>query len=97
LRVSEALALQWKDIDFETNEIQVCSQLDGYGTTKAPKTRAAMRTVPLLPVLGHSLKQHRLQQLANGLAGHDHFVFCSMSGKPLDRHKSELKAWSQQP
>jgi integrase len=86
LRVSEALALQWKDIDFETNEIRVCRQLDGYGSTKAPKTRAAIRTVPLLPVLDHTLRQHRKQQLAEGLAGQEHFVFCSMSGQPLDRH-----------
>jgi integrase len=59
LRVSEALALQWRDIDFETKEIRVRRQLDSNGMTKPPKTRAGLRTLPLLPVLEQTLKQHR--------------------------------------
>jgi integrase len=91
LRVSEGLALQWKDIDFEAKEIRVRRQLDDAGVTKPPKTRSGMRTVPLLPVLDETLRQHRKQQLAGGLVNAEHLVFCSSTGKPLDRHNVRNK------
>lgn len=91
LRVSEALALQWEDIDFEAKEIRVRRQLDENGRTKPPKTRAGTRTVPLLPVLEEPLRQLRKQQLAEGRASPQHLVFCSLTGKPLDRHNVRNK------
>jgi integrase len=91
LRVSEALALQWTDIDFEAKEIRVRRQLDDDGTTKPPKTKAGTRTVPLLPVLDETLRHHRRRQLAEGLASPEHLVFCSFTGKPLDRHNVRNK------
>jgi integrase len=91
LRVSEALALRWADIDFAEREIRVQFQLDGAGKLKRPKTRAGRRVVPLLPVVSDSLKKHRKEQLRVGSAGPDHFVFTTISGKPLDRHNVRTK------
>jgi len=86
LRVSEALALRWENVDFEQRELQVRCQLDEKGVPKRPKPRAGLRTVPLLPVLDQALREHRKQQLALGLAAGEQFVFTTATGKPLDRH-----------
>lgn len=86
LRVSEALALRWEDVDFDRREIHVGHQLEANGNVKRPKTRAGVRTVPLLPVLERELRAHRHKQLASGLAGSQQFVFTTTAGKPLNRH-----------
>ena len=91
LRVSEALALQWSDVDFQSKEIRVRRQLDDKGAAKPPKTRAAVRTVPLMPILEEALRQLRTQKLAAGLAGQEHLVFSSATGQPLDRHNVRSK------
>jgi integrase len=86
LRVSEALALRWEDIDFDRHEVRVRHQLDDHGDLKHPKTRAGVRTVPLLPILEEELRRHRKRQLAVGLVADDRLVFTTATGKPLDRH-----------
>jgi integrase len=86
LRVSEALALRWKDIDFEQREIRVEYQLDEDGALKRPKTRAGVRSVPLLPVVDEVLRSHRRDQLRLGLVSAEQLVFTALTGQPLDRH-----------
>jgi integrase len=86
LRVSEALALRWEDIDFERKEIRVQFQLDEDGDFKRPKTKAGRRSIPLLPVVEEALREHRRNQLGRGLAGTEQLAFTSARGKPLDRH-----------
>jgi integrase len=86
LRVSEALALRWQDVDFDAREVRVRQQLDGKGGTKKPKTKAGTRSVPLLPVLDHALREHRKKQLALGLVNTQSLVFSTATGQPLDRH-----------
>lgn len=53
-RRGEALALQWKDVDFDKKIIS-CSESvvyrRGYVIKKSPKTAAGVRSVPLLPEL----------------------------------------------
>lgn len=55
LRKSEALALQWGDIDFKSNEISVTKSIDytdgASPKYKPPKTDAGTRVVPLLDIL----------------------------------------------
>lgn len=55
MRKSEALALQWSDIDFKTASISVTKSLDytdgAHPKFKAPKTEAGIRTVPIIDVL----------------------------------------------
>jgi integrase len=70
----------------EAGEIRVRHQLGDDGKLKRPKTKAGVRSVPLLPVLAQALKAHRKDQLRVGMAGADHLVFTTASGKRLDRH-----------
>jgi integrase len=86
LRVSEALGLRWSDIDFEGKEVRVTFQLADDGTLKRLKTKTSSRSLPLLPVLAETLKEHRKEQFRLGIAGPDHLVFTTATGKPLDRH-----------
>ena len=61
-RKNEALAVQWKDIDFKEKTISCTKSLEQIGTratTKAPKTKAGYRTVPLLDDLKKALKKPR--------------------------------------
>jgi integrase len=67
-------------------EIRVRRQLDDAGVAKPPKTRAGMRTVPLLPILEQTLRQHLKEQFAEGFVNPEHLVFCTATGRPLDRH-----------
>lgn len=48
LRPGEAAALQWKDIDFDRNEIHVYKAIEsGTSTIKTPKTPAGVRDIPM--------------------------------------------------
>jgi integrase len=53
LRVSEALGLRWRDLDFKAGTITIAGQLGRDGKTWIPvaKTEASAATVPMLPVL----------------------------------------------
>jgi integrase len=57
-RPSEASALIWGDIDFETNAISISKALDGRGCSKSTKTRKS-RLVPMPPSLKSILLAHR--------------------------------------
>lgn len=60
-RKSEALALSWDDVDFESREIKITKSLDyASGANpkyKPPKTDASIRTVPIIDVLYDLLQQ----------------------------------------
>lgn len=86
LRVSEALGLRWQDIDFENKEVRVRGQLDENGGLKKPKTKAGLRSIPLLPVLERELRLHRKRQLGRGLASPEDLVFTTLTGQPVNRH-----------
>ncbi|GIV03991.1 MAG: site-specific integrase [Fimbriimonadales bacterium] len=70
LRISEALALTWNDIDFHDSCVLV----------RKSKTEAGERKVMLIPSLATVLKKHRLAQAP----GTEH-VFATRDGKPLSR------------
>lgn len=60
LRKSEALALEWSDIDLKNKEIHITKSLDysigAHPKIKAPKTEAGTRIVPILDILLPYLK-----------------------------------------
>jgi integrase len=64
LRISEALALEWRHIDFKDDTLTVCQQV-GRGRSPGPgalaprKTQASAATVPMLPTLKRELLAHR--------------------------------------
>lgn len=60
MRKGEILALQWRDIDFEHNLINVTKSVGHAGNRpfiKSPKTENGIRTIPLLTVLKGILEQ----------------------------------------
>lgn len=58
LRPGEAAALQWKDIDFDKNEIHVYKAVEsGTNTIKTPKTVAGIRDIPMRKELRRVLWQ----------------------------------------
>lgn len=60
LRPGEAAALQWKDIDFDRNEIHVYKAIEsGTNHIKTPKTAARIRDIPMRKDLRQLLWQAR--------------------------------------
>ena len=64
LRRGEVLALRWDDLDFETGVLHIKRQVyraNGKLVVSAPKTKAALRTIILPPVLAGVLEEYRQQ------------------------------------
>jgi integrase len=79
LRVSEALALRWGDVDLLEAELHVRASLTRSGALSEPKTEAGVRTVPLAPGLVDLLLGLKRED-----ARDDEFVFVSRrGGKPI--------------
>ena len=65
MRLSELLGLVWDDVDFSRGLVNVCAQLSmahigSPARRVAPKTRAAVRQIPLTPQLAAVLRERRL-------------------------------------
>lgn len=58
LRAGEALALKRKNIDFESREIHVTNSWSAANGFFEPKTQAAKRRVPMLPILETILRDY---------------------------------------
>jgi len=79
LRVGEALALQWKNVDLEACELHVRASLGRSGELNPPKSEAGARTIPLSPGL-----IDLLARLKPAGAGEEEFVFSSTrGGRPI--------------
>jgi integrase len=81
LRLGEALALRWRDIDLEVGRIRVARSWGYLGGFTEPKTRTSKRNVPLLPVLEKVLTEYRER---NQASGPDDLLFTFDGKKPLD-------------
>ena len=103
LRQSEALGLQWRDIDLDVGKLSVrrgLHRVDGKGLMfEEPKTPRSRRTVALPGPLTAALRKHReTQNLERMVAGSDwqdfDLVFAQPNGRPLDKH-SDYEAWTR--
>ena len=103
LRQSEALALQWKDIDLLTGTLTVrrsIHRVRGGGLIyEEPKTRRSQRTLALTVPLAADLHRHKAVQLGERmLAGsewHDEdLVFAQPDGRPIDK-KTDHDDWTR--
>jgi integrase len=93
LRLSEALALRWADVDLSRRTVQVRRKLrrpkgGAAWVLEECKTATSHRTVPLLPVTVEALAQQRDRQEVERLMGGDGyvrhgFVFADERGGPL--------------
>jgi integrase len=86
MRLGEALALQWEDVDLAAAVIRVnraLSWVGGEALVHPPKTAAGTRAVAVPPEVIAALRRHAGQQVLAGMAGR--LVFCRRDGGPL-RH-----------
>ncbi len=81
LRLGEALALQWKDIDFCMKAIYVSKSYSYWGGIQEPKTASSRRAVTLLPVLADMLLSHREHMKKHAP---DDYLFQTRGLRPLD-------------
>jgi integrase len=84
LRVSEALAVRWRDVYLDRCKLTVSAQLDRQGRTVPLKTAASAATIDMLPALVRELRTHRARQAERGihLVRADALVFSTRTGKP---------------
>jgi integrase len=78
MRVSEALALRWQDVDLLTATIHVRHSWSREGTLTQPKTKAGRRGVPIAPGLVDMLVTLKPEQAAD-----DGFVFSTSGRTPV--------------
>lgn len=81
MRISELLALEWSDIDFETNTILVDKQFYR-GKLQSTKTLSSIRRISAPYVVIDVLKQ-----LKSSNQIESNIVFCGTTGYYLDQHK----------
>ncbi len=86
MRIGEAIALRWGDIDFKGRFIDVKRGF-ARGKLETPKS-GKMRRVDMSKHLTETLARHKVESkkkgLALGLGGLPEFVFTNEVGKPLD-------------
>lgn len=92
LRRSEALGLQWDDVDLETGALEIkrgLHRVDGALVTLPTKTARSRRTIPLPGLVVESLERHRVRQekeltdLAERWPATG-YVFTTPIGTPID-------------
>jgi integrase len=90
LRISEALGLRWRQVDFEAGTLTVSGQLGADGELVPVKSTASAATVPLLPALARELREHRSRQAGRDLrlVHADALVFVTSRGKPQSRRNA---------
>jgi integrase len=90
LRVSEAIALRWSDLDLDGGMLTVSTQLDRSGRTVPLKTAASAACLDLLPALVRELRGHRARRAALGihLVRPDALVFATRTGRPLGQRNA---------
>lgn len=89
LRKGEILALQWRDIDFESNVIHVTKSIEHIGEeprVKTPKTESGTRIVPLLSVLKERIEPYKGRP--------NQFIFSEDGGKTPLRNKRYQKLFT---
>ena len=79
MRRGELLALQWGDIDWNSNQISVRRSIYR-GEFINPKSKNSYRRIMMSPILHHALEQHRLL----GKRSVRELVFSNGNGLPID-------------
>jgi integrase len=77
-RISELLALRWRDVDLATARLQIVDS----------KTDAGIRTVDVSPMLLDELKTHKI---GSRYSLPDNLVFCTSVGTPHNRNNVRVR------
>ena len=88
MRIGEATALQWIDIDFSKNHIIVRRNIPHHRQVETTKTAASQRKVDMSPELAAELKQLRTERKKQSLAAGKNFdmeswAFPNEDGSPI--------------
>ena len=78
LRIGEALALRWRDVDLAGGRLRLGQA----------KTDAGVRDVPLLPALRDELAAHKAR---SRYREPHHLVFCTRTGRPLSKDNTRQR------
>ena len=61
LRASESRGLLWENVDFEEGYLHIRQRADRFNEIGEPKSEAAVRSVPMGPVVANTLKRWKLR------------------------------------
>ncbi len=85
VRVGEALALGWDDLDLDSRRLRVSKTLYR-GVVGQPKTSNGRRTIKLCGLATEALKDHHRR---------GDFVFCTGSGGPINVNNLRYRDWKR--
>ena len=106
LRLGEALALRWQDIDLDAGTLSVSRSMarglePGEYRIAAPKTASSRRTIPLTATAAEALRRRRARQNADRLAvgpvwqgGSADLIFTDQLGRALNGPRV-TRAWQR--
>lgn len=96
-RIGEAVGIRWKDLDYEKRLISInhtiVYRVSEYGKcgfhVSTPKTKAGIRTIPMMDMVYEALQQEHEYQEEYGfnidqVDGMNGFLFCNKNGKLLN-------------
>ncbi|CYW22697.1 tyrosine-type recombinase/integrase [Streptococcus suis] len=87
LRISEARALEWSDIDFTNHTILVNKTLNNYDEVNEPKTKSSIRTIDIdnatVQMLIYYQKQQRIEAMKLGRT--ESIVFSNFTDRYITR------------
>ena len=87
MRLGELLGLQWQDIDLHEGVLHVRRQYTRLGEYAPPKTKAAIRRIPLSDEMTRELAALKL---SSRYSADDDPVFAARNGKPL-KHRNATR------
>ena len=87
LRLGELLGLQWQDVDLREGVLHVRRQFTRLGEYAPPKTKAAIRRIPLSEEMTRELAALRLR---SRYSSEDDPVFAARNGRPL-KHRNATR------
>lgn len=96
MRLGEALALKWSDLDLDAGTLSISRSLQhtkAGNQLSAPKTRAGVRSFGLAESLVRKLSEHRTRQAsAMGIPLDSAFIFCTRTGNCFSK-STVLQRW----
>jgi len=89
MRIGEAMALKWSDVDFDKRVITVRRNINKFGdvdTPKSAKSRKVDMSLQLRAVLQHLAHDRKVQKLKAGWKNAPEWVFVNSEGRRLDKN-----------
>ncbi len=95
LRIGEALALRWQDVDLSANTLTVSGTWSRRRERTTTKTVASERTITIPNALVSILAEHSLRAFEKGQTDPNHYVFANRDGsEPLAYWNVRVRGWA---